>query len=83
MSTSKAFELFHMDVFGPTQHTSFGGNKYGFVIVDDYTIYTWVFFLVDKVMCLQHSNHLSRAFTMSLKQPSRELEVTMVVVQKH
>ena len=25
-----------------------GGNKYGFVIVDDYTRYTWVFFLVDK-----------------------------------
>ena len=24
------------------------GNKYGFVIVDDYTRYTWVFFLVDK-----------------------------------
>ena len=23
-------------------------NKYGFVIVDDYTRYTWVFFLVDK-----------------------------------
>ena len=30
-------------------------------------------------MCLQHSNHLSKAFTMSLKQPSRELEVTMVL----
>ena len=30
-------------------------------------------------MCLQHSNHLLRAFTKSLKQPSRELEVTMVV----
>ena len=29
-------------------------------------------------MYLQHSNHLSRAFT-SLKQPSRDLEVTIVV----
>ena len=48
MSTSKAFELLHMDLFGPTQYTSIGGNKYGFVIVDDYTRYTWVFFLVDK-----------------------------------
>ena len=37
-----------MDLFGPTQYTSIGGNKYGFVIVDDYTRYTWVFFLVDK-----------------------------------
>jgi hypothetical protein len=35
MSTSKAFELLHMDLFGPTTYTSIGGNKYGFVIVDD------------------------------------------------
>jgi hypothetical protein len=35
MSTSKAFELLHMDLFGTTQYTSIGGNKYGFVIVDD------------------------------------------------
>jgi hypothetical protein len=48
MNTSKAFELLHMDLFGPTQYTSIDGNKYGFVIVDDYTRYTWVFFLVDK-----------------------------------
>ena len=37
-----------MDLFGPTTYTSIGGNKYGFVIVDDYTRYTWAFFLVDK-----------------------------------
>ena len=48
MNTSKAFELLHMDLFGPTTYTSFGGNKYRFVIVDDYTRYTWVFFLYDK-----------------------------------
>jgi len=44
MSTCKAFELLHMDLFGPTTYTSIGGNKYGFVIVDDSTRYTWVFF---------------------------------------
>jgi transposase InsO family protein len=48
MSTLKAFELLHMDLFGPTTYTSIGGNKYDFVIVDDYTRYTWVFFLYDK-----------------------------------
>ena len=37
-----------MDLVGPTQYTSIGGNKYGFVIMDDYTRYTWVFFLVGK-----------------------------------
>jgi hypothetical protein len=30
MSTCKVFELLHMDLFGPTQYTSIGGNKYGF-----------------------------------------------------
>jgi hypothetical protein len=48
MSTSKTFELLHMDLFGPTQYTSISENKYGFLIVDDYTRYTWTFFLVDK-----------------------------------
>jgi transposase InsO family protein len=48
MSTSKAFELLHMDLFGPTTYISIGGNKYSFVIMDDFTKYTWVFFLVDK-----------------------------------
>jgi transposase InsO family protein len=47
MSTSKAFEYLHMDLFGPTTYTSIGGNQYGFVIVDDFTRYTCVFFLVD------------------------------------
>jgi hypothetical protein len=37
-----------MDLFGPTTYTSIGGNKFGFVIVDDFIRYTWVFFLVDK-----------------------------------
>ena len=27
MKTSKAFELLHMDLFGPTQFTSIGGKK--------------------------------------------------------
>jgi transposase InsO family protein len=48
MSTSKAFELLQMDLFGPTIYTSIGGNNYDFVIVDDFTRYTWVAFLVDK-----------------------------------
>jgi transposase InsO family protein len=37
-----------MDLFGLTTYTSIGGNKYGFMIVDDFLRYTWVFFLVDK-----------------------------------
>ena len=37
-----------MDIFGPVAYISLGGNKYGFIIVDDYSHFTWVFFLCDK-----------------------------------
>jgi transposase InsO family protein len=37
-----------MDLFGPVAYISIGGNKYGLVIVDDYSRFTWVFFVFDK-----------------------------------
>jgi transposase InsO family protein len=48
MSTSRPLELLHMDLFGPTTYRSIDGNSYGLVVVDDYSRYTWVFFLSDK-----------------------------------
>jgi hypothetical protein len=72
MSTSKAFELLHMDLFGPTTYTSIGGNKYDFMIMDDFTRYTWVAFLLTRVMCLLLSRHSSRECKMSLKPQSRK-----------
>jgi transposase InsO family protein len=37
-----------MDLFGPVAYISIGGSKYGLVIVDNFSRYTWVFFLSDK-----------------------------------
>jgi transposase InsO family protein len=48
VSTKQPLELIHMDIFGPVAYLSIGGNKYGLVIVDDYSHFTWVFFLYDK-----------------------------------
>ena len=48
MSTTRVLELLHMGLFGPTTYKSLGGNLYCLVIVDDYSRYTWVFFLHDK-----------------------------------
>jgi IS30 family transposase len=48
MSTSRVLELLHMDLFGPTTYKSLGENLYCLVIVDDYSRYTWTFFLHDK-----------------------------------
>ena len=49
MSTSRPLEILHMDLFGPATYKSIGGNSYCLVIVDDYTRYTWVFFLQEKL----------------------------------
>jgi len=48
ITTLKPFELLHIDLFGPVAYISIGGNKYSFFIVDDYSRFTWVFFLHDK-----------------------------------
>ena len=48
VSTSKPLQLLHLDLFGPTQVKSMGGMSYCFLIVDDYSCFTWVFFLAYK-----------------------------------
>src|SRR5574338_561147 len=48
ISTEKPLELLHMDLFGPTQVQSINHNRYVFVIVDDFSRYTWIFFLKNK-----------------------------------
>jgi transposase InsO family protein len=48
MMTSRPLELLHMDLLGPVAYLSTGGSKYGLVIVDDFSRFTWVFFLQDK-----------------------------------
>jgi hypothetical protein len=48
MTTDRPLELLHMDLFGPIAYISIGGSKYSLVIVDDYSRFTWVFFLQEK-----------------------------------
>jgi transposase InsO family protein len=48
MTTDKPLELLHMDLFGPIAYISIGGSMYCLVIVDDYSRFTWVFFLQEK-----------------------------------
>ncbi|KAJ9551954.1 LOW QUALITY PROTEIN: hypothetical protein OSB04_015999 [Centaurea solstitialis] len=44
-SISSPLQLLHMDLFGPVNVQSIAGKKYTLVIVDEYSRYTWVFFL--------------------------------------
>jgi transposase InsO family protein len=48
MTTDRPLELLHMDLFGPIAYISIDRSKYCLVIVDDYSRFTWVFFLQEK-----------------------------------
>ncbi|GKE40995.1 retrovirus-related pol polyprotein from transposon TNT 1-94 [Tanacetum coccineum] len=44
-SDHSKLELLHMDLCGPMRVASINGKKYILMIVDDYSRYTWVYFL--------------------------------------
>jgi transposase InsO family protein len=48
MTTDRPLELLHMDLFGPITYISIDESKYCLVIVDDYSRFTWIFFLQEK-----------------------------------
>ena len=47
-SISKPLQLLHMDLFGPVNIMSISRKKYCLVIVDDFSKFTWTFFLHSK-----------------------------------
>ncbi|KAD7478330.1 hypothetical protein E3N88_01466 [Mikania micrantha] len=47
-SITTVLHLLHMDLFGPTSVKSLGRKSYCLVITDDFSRYTWVFFLNTK-----------------------------------
>nr|CAH66560.1 OSIGBa0113K06.6 [Oryza sativa] len=74
MSTSRPLELLHMDLFGPTTYKSIGGNSHCLVIVDDYSRYTWVFFLHDKSI-------VAELFKKIAKRAQNEFSCTLVKIR--
>ena len=73
-SSSKPLQLLHMDLFGPSRTTSLGGKNYAFVIVDDYSRFTWTFFLA-------HKNDTFKLFSKFCKQVQNEKEFKIVCIR--
>ena len=70
MSTTRVLELLHMNLFRPITYKSLGGNLYCLMIVDDYSRYTWVFFLHDK-------SEVASCFKKFAKRAQNEFEVKL------
>ncbi|CAN1346603.1 Retrovirus-related Pol polyprotein from transposon TNT 1-94 [Linum perenne] len=47
-ASKQPLELLHFDLFGPSNVRSLGGKHFALVIVDDFSRFTWVFFLARK-----------------------------------
>ncbi len=60
VSTSRPLQLLHMDLFGSIRVASLGGTHYTFVIVDDYSRYTWIVFLAHKDECFNVFERFSK-----------------------
>ena len=63
-----------MDLFGPNKVASLGGKHYAYVIVDDYSRFTWVFFLENK-------NNTLEAFRKFSKRIQNELGYKLVKIR--
>jgi hypothetical protein len=48
MMTEQPGQLLHMDTVSPSRVHSMGGKWYVLFIIDDYSCYSWVFFLESK-----------------------------------
>jgi hypothetical protein len=51
-------QLLHMNTVGPSRVRSMGGKWYVLVIVDNYSRYSWVFFLESKDQVFEHFSTL-------------------------
>ena len=67
MTTRRPLELLHMDLSGPNAYKSLSGNSFGLVIADDFSRFTWVFFLDDK-------SQVQRSSKTSLGRPKINLK---------
>ena len=62
-----------MDLFGPVSTPSLSGKRYTLVIVDEYSRYTWVFFLKAKSDAAEEIIKFIKQAEVLYKLPVRQL----------
>jgi hypothetical protein len=77
MTTDRPLELLHMDLFGPIAYISIGESKYCLVIVDDFSSFTWVFFLQEKSQTQDTLKRFLRRAQNEFGLRTKRLEATM------
>ncbi|XP_019170394.1 PREDICTED: uncharacterized protein LOC109165849 [Ipomoea nil] len=79
ITTEKCLELVHIDLIGPTQAESISGKKYIFVCIDDFSQYSWVYFLREKSEAFKAFKTF-RAYRVYNKRTQSVIESVNVVI---
>jgi transposase InsO family protein len=70
--STEVFELIHTDVCGPFPNESYGGSKSFVTFIDDFSRFSWVFFLKRKsdtsITLCAFFNHVERQFSKNFKR---------------
>src|SRR3954463_10002956 len=74
ITSTRPLELLHLDIFGPPSYDSLGGRRYCLVIVNEYTRYTWVFFLKTK-------DETQETFISFAKEAQRQHQCEIMAIQ--
>ncbi|GJX00238.1 putative ribonuclease H-like domain-containing protein [Tanacetum coccineum] len=68
-NSKQRLHLLHMDLCGPMRVASINGKRYVLVIVDDYSRYTWVVFLISKDEAPEEIKNFLKRITVLLQAP--------------
>nr|GEY11255.1 putative ribonuclease H-like domain-containing protein [Tanacetum cinerariifolium] len=69
LNSRQRLHLLHMDLCGPVRIASINGKRYVLVIVDDYSRYTWVHFLISKDETPEVIKTFLKRITVHLQSP--------------
>nr|GEY72109.1 retrovirus-related Pol polyprotein from transposon TNT 1-94 [Tanacetum cinerariifolium] len=74
LNSKQRLHLLHMDLCGPMQVASINGKRYVLVIIDDYSRYTWVHFLIT-------NDETPEVIKNFLKKISVRLQASVIIVR--
>ncbi|KAK8954718.1 hypothetical protein KSP39_PZI002864 [Platanthera zijinensis] len=83
-SCKRPLEIIHGRLLGPTVTASLGGSRYMLLLVDDYTRYTWVYFMKEKSnmfrLFVEFKNLVEGQLGLRIKKLVQESEVILVLL---
>ena len=76
---SKPLKLVHSDVWGPAPITSTNDFRYYLVFIDEFSKFTWVYLLKNKLMCLMFLSTLKQILKLNCTHRLKSWELIVVV----